>query len=115
MAREILHVVDDILEAVAGVERAIANKTLEDYKNDWLLRHALQRAVEIISEASRALPEDATSAQPQIRWRAIRAIGNILRHEYHSVSDEIIWKVAHDELPRLKLAVEAIKQSVNAP
>lgn len=115
MGREILHVIDDILQEIADVERVTAHKTLDDYKADWLLRHALQRAIEIISEASRALPEEATATQPHIRWRAIRAIGNVLRHEYHSISDEIIWNVLRDELPPLKAAVEAIRQNIPTP
>lgn len=115
MGREILHVIDDILQEIAGVERATARKSLDDYKADWLFRHALQRAIEIISEASRALPEEAIATQPHIRWRAIRAIGNVLRREYHSISDEIIWNVLGDESPSLKVAVEAIRQNIRAP
>jgi uncharacterized protein with HEPN domain len=115
MGREILHVIDDILQAIAGAEHAIAGKTLEDYKSDWLLKHALQRAVETISEASRALPEEATSTQQHIRWPAVRAIGNVLRHEYHAISDEIIWKVVCDELPLLRNAIEAMKKNASAP
>jgi uncharacterized protein with HEPN domain len=38
----------------------------------------------------------------------VRGIGNVLRHEYQGLSDPIIWKVVNDELPRLKLAVQAL-------
>jgi uncharacterized protein with HEPN domain len=115
MGREFLHAVDDILEAIAGVEQAIVGKTLEDYQREWLLRHAIQRAIEIISEASRALPDEVKATQPDIPWPNIRAIGNVLRHEYQGLSDRIIWNVVIDELPKLKAAVEAIRGKFDAP
>ncbi|WP_426125318.1 HepT-like ribonuclease domain-containing protein [Pararhizobium sp. PWRC1-1] len=43
-----------MLNAITGIERATAGKTFENYQGDWLLKHAVQRAIEIISEASRA-------------------------------------------------------------
>jgi uncharacterized protein with HEPN domain len=42
----------------------------------------VQRAIEIISEASRAIPDDLTNTQPDIPWRKIRGTGNVLRHDY---------------------------------
>ena len=68
----------------------------------------MQRAIEIISEASRAIPDDLTNTQPDIPWRKIRGIGNVLRHDYEGLSDRILWNVVLDELPRLKTAIQAI-------
>ncbi|CAG0957009.1 hypothetical protein ANRL2_00553 [Anaerolineae bacterium] len=110
MPREFRHAIDDMLAAIQGAERAVSGKTIDDYRADWILKHAIERAVEIISEASRALPADVTATQPQINWRAVRAIGNVLRHEYHSLSDPILWNVVIDEFPRLKTALQAIME-----
>src|SRR5262249_44740781 len=74
------------------------------------LRWLVQRAIEIISEASRAIPDDLTSTQPDIPWRKIRGIGNVLRHDYEGLSDRILWNVVLDELPRLKAAIQAIAE-----
>jgi uncharacterized protein with HEPN domain len=68
----------------------------------------VQRAIEIISEASRGIPKDLTATRPEIPWARVQGIGNVLRHEYSGLSDRIIWNVVVDELPRLKLAVAAI-------
>jgi len=105
MPREYRHALDDMLEAVVGITHATAGKTLDDYKSDWVLKHAVQRGIEIISEASRALPEDLQAERPEIPWRQVRTIGNVLRHEYHGLSDTIIWRVVTDELPRLREAL----------
>ncbi len=89
MAREIRHLLDDMRAAIEGIENATAGKSLQDYQNDWLLR-PLQRAIEIISEASRALPDEIKALRPEIPWPQVKAIGNVLRHEYHGLSDNIL-------------------------
>lgn len=74
------------------------------------MRWLVQRAIEIISEASRAIPDQLTKAHPYIPWRKVRGIGNVLRHDYEGLSDRIIWNVVLDELPRLKAAIQAISR-----
>jgi uncharacterized protein with HEPN domain len=90
----------------AGIEQAVAGKSLDDYQTDWLLRHALQRAIEIISEASRALPDDIKALRPEVPWPQVKAIGNVLRHEYHGLSEQILWGVIADEIPRPRIAID---------
>jgi uncharacterized protein with HEPN domain len=79
-----------ILEAIDGIEDTTNGKTIADYRENWLLRHGVQRGLEIISEASRRIPPPLQAAQPQIPWAQIAAMGNILRHEYHRVSDPVV-------------------------
>jgi uncharacterized protein with HEPN domain len=97
-----------ILDAVDGIDTATRGKTLADYHADWLLRHGIQRGIEIISEAARRIPPELQATPPQVPWAQIMGIGNVLRHEYHRVSDAIIWNVVVEHLPPLKAAVTAI-------
>lgn len=108
MARDAGPVLHDILETIALIETALAGKSREDFGKDDILRLAIQRAIEIISEASRHIPDDLLSHAPQIPWRSIRGIGNVLRHEYHRVADDIIWNVIVRDLPALRIAVESL-------
>ncbi|WP_366509678.1 HepT-like ribonuclease domain-containing protein [Mesorhizobium sp.] len=62
---------------------------MADYQGDWVLKHAVQRGTEIISEASRALPDEVKALQPDIPGRQVRTIGNVLRHEYHGLADNV--------------------------
>jgi uncharacterized protein with HEPN domain len=98
-----------ILDAIEGIDNATRGKTLKDFGNDWLLRHGVQRGVEIVSEAARRIPPEVQGRQPQIPWPQIMGIGNVLRHEYHRVSDTLIWNVVQVNLPALKAAVLAIE------
>jgi uncharacterized protein with HEPN domain len=73
---------------------------------------AIDGAIEIISEASRHVPAQLKAMHPNIRWRSIAGIGNVLRHEYHAISDQVIWKVIQNELPPLKATVTTIKAAI---
>ncbi|MET3582212.1 uncharacterized protein with HEPN domain [Mesorhizobium robiniae] len=94
-----------------GIGTATAGKTLDDFRDDWLLRHGVERGIEIISEATRHIPDDLIALAPEIPWKQVRGIGDILRHEYHKTSDAIVWTVVTDSLPSLRLAVERILEA----
>jgi uncharacterized protein with HEPN domain len=108
MVRKSIPAIHDILATIARVEAKAAGKTLMDLESDWELRFITERAIEIISEASRRLPSELKALRPDIRWRSIAGIGNVLRHEYHTTSAKVIWDVVQQELPLLKVAVEDI-------
>jgi len=65
----------------------------------------IERAIEILSEASRHLPDDLLATEPGIPWKRVRGVGNVLRHEYHRIAAEVIWDVAVSDLPPLKAAL----------
>ena len=111
MVRKVGHAIHDILEAIGRVDEITRGKTFEEFESSWQL--LVQRALEIISEASRAIPSDLTSKRPEIPWSRVAGIGNVLRHEYSGLSDRIIWNVVVDELPRLRQAVFAIAEHVS--
>lgn len=50
--------------------------------------------------------------EPEIPWKQIRGIGNVLRHEYHRIADPIVWAVVTDNLPALRKAIERIATEV---
>jgi uncharacterized protein with HEPN domain len=114
MAREIRHFLHDIIEAIDNVQGATNGKSFADYQGDVILRYALERAVEIISEASRHVPDEMKATRPEIAWPRIKAIGNVLRHEYHGLSDTIIWGAIIDELPKLRIAIRAFEEQLES-
>lgn len=102
-----------ILDATDGIQAAVRGKSLDDFSADWLLRHGVQRGIEIVSEAARRIPPELRATQPHVPWAQIMGIGNVLRHEYHRVSDTVVWNVVQDYLPPLKAAVEAINSALD--
>lgn len=104
----------DIREAIHGIRETVAELDFEAYCDPWRERRAVERGLEINSEASRHLPTELTERHPDIPWRAIRAIGNLLRHEYGRVQDEIVWDVATNELEALESAIDVMQRSLGA-
>lgn len=79
------------------------------------MQRAVERGLEIISEASRHVPADLKALAPDIPWRQIAAIGNLLRHEYQRADVAATWNIIDEHLGPLagaidQLIVEAEKQ-----
>ena len=104
----------DIRESIEGIEAILAGTPFETYRDTWHIQRAVERGIEIISEASRAVPKDLKERHPEIPWRQISGIGNILRHEYAHISPKIIWEVTQVHLPPLKQAIDAMIAHVEA-
>lgn len=92
----------DIREMIDAVAEMIEGVDFGTYRTDLKLRLAVERCVEIISEASRHISEADKTAFPEVPWPEIAAIGNKLRHEYNRVDDLIVWQVAAKALPGLR-------------
>jgi uncharacterized protein with HEPN domain len=112
MERKVGHTIRDILETIERVRGKVADKSFAEFEAEWDLRFVVQRAIEIISEATRRLPEELKATRPEIEWRSIAGIGSVLRHEYHTISNKIVWDVVQADLPLLQKAVEAMAAQV---
>lgn len=111
-ARSSLLRIHDMLEAIRGIEQAVKGKSYRDYQRSWVLRSAVERGIEVISEASRHLARELKSHHKDVRWADIAGIGNVLRHEYQRVDGQIVWKAVKDDLPALREALLAMKISL---
>lgn len=103
---------EHIQDAIRYLEAFTRGKTQSDYLSQPMMRFAVERAIEILSEASRHLPNDLKARYGDIPWAEIAGIGNILRHEYQRVDDRELWRVVIRDLPPLKAAVEAMLREV---
>ncbi|HKZ97532.1 MAG TPA: HepT-like ribonuclease domain-containing protein [Hyphomicrobiaceae bacterium] len=98
----------DMLEAIDGVAEMTSGVDLAGYRGDFKLRKAVERCVEIVSEASRHIPATLKARFPEQPWDEIAAIGNLLRHHYQRVDDRIMWKIATRSLRDLRPVVAAM-------
>ena len=84
----------------------------DDYQRDNMLRLAVERCVEIISEASRHLPSEMKSKHPEVPWQNVADIGNVLRHAYRSTDPHIIWEVATRHAITLRATAEQLLRQI---
>ena len=82
-----------ILTAIDTIQRIAGGKTREDFAADLPLRLAVERALEIVCEASQRMPEKIKAQEPTIDWRRMVDFGNLLRHAYHRVDPKIVFDI----------------------
>lgn len=101
----------DILEAIIEIEDIIRGISFDQFASDRRIRLLTERLLEIVCEASRAIPDEVKQRQPDMDWRKMVDFGNLLRHAYHTTKAEIVWDVIQSRLPPLKSFVENLIRS----
>jgi len=77
---------NDVIEAIERVRHALGDMHLDAFETDWQKQWLVERGVEIISEASRRLPNEVKARHPEIPWPKVAGIGNLSRHNYENIS-----------------------------
>jgi uncharacterized protein with HEPN domain len=95
----------DIADAIGTIETFTSGMNFEEFREDPKTVAAVERKLQIISEAAIRLGSDAEIRCPGLPWRDIRGMGNWLRHQYERIELPVIWKTVQSDLPSLKAAV----------
>jgi uncharacterized protein with HEPN domain len=98
LLRDILEFIDKASGWAAPAETTTDEKTL------YAVLHALQ----YIGEAVNRLPPEVTGLTPDVPWRKIRAMRNLIAHDYAGIDAGIVWKTVQERLPELKAAVSSM-------
>jgi uncharacterized protein with HEPN domain len=98
----------DIRDAIRRIERYTKSETAATFEKNELVRDAVERCIEIISEASRRIPADLKALHPEIPWTKIAGIGNIFRHDYDEIYPPLVWEIVTEHLPALRRATNAL-------
>ena len=92
----------DIVEAIERIYKTLENISLDVFETDWQRQWIVERGIEIISEASRHLSDEIKNRHPEIPWQKVAAIGNVLRHDYENIAEDVLWHVVMSDLPLLE-------------
>jgi uncharacterized protein with HEPN domain len=84
----------DILEAARLIASYVQYTTAADFSSDTQKQDAVIRRIEIIGEATAHLTEETRRAIPQLPFRKMRGMRNIVAHDYANVDVRILWEVA---------------------
>ena len=100
--------IEDILEAAGRVARYVEGKDVAAFISDDLTLDAVSSCFGIIGEAVKHMPKEVMSAHPEIPWAEMRAMRNVVVHEYFGVTNETLWKTAREDLPPLVETLEKL-------
>jgi uncharacterized protein with HEPN domain len=78
----------------------------QTFLNDTRTVYAVIRCLEIISEASRRIPETIKARHPTILWKEMAGAGNVYRHDYEDIAPHYIWVTLQKELSPLLAVIE---------
>jgi uncharacterized protein with HEPN domain len=108
MPRDSEAYLEDILEAIGKVEDYIRGARFEQLASDGKTVDAVVRNLEIIGEAARQPPEAFRKAHPEVRWRRVVGLRDILIHAYFGVDLQIVWDIVQNKLPDLRRKIDAM-------
>lgn len=103
---------DALLQGATKVLEATRHLDFETFSEEWILRDAVIRNLEVIGESARRLPPALRARHPQVPWAHLARLREILVHSYFQVDDAILWSLIQDHLPDLKAAVEELLSEV---
>ena len=96
--RDIAHHIDLALHFTAGFDS-------DTFRADLRTVYAVTRCLEIISEASRRLPDELKARHPSIAWKDMAGAGNIYRHDYEDVAAQQVWDAVQIDLLPLRAVI----------
>ena len=106
--RDYVDYVEDILENTEKAIKFVEGMDYETFKNDDKTVFATLRALEIVGEATKKIPDSVRSDNPDVPWREMAGIRDKLIHDYFGVNMEVIWKTVKQDLTVLKSQIEQI-------
>jgi uncharacterized protein with HEPN domain len=111
--REYVDYLKDILDAIEKAEQFVDDMDFDRFSSDYKTSFAVIRALEIIGEASKKLPETLKRQNPGLPWREIAGIRDILIHEYFGLNLQVIWKTLKEDFPKLKPVITAMLEKAS--
>ena len=106
--------VHDMLQCIAKIERYTAGLDLAGFEQDERTVDAVLRNLEVLGEAAVRIPEHIRTDNPDMPWRQMRAIRNVVAHEYFGVNLPIIWETVTRRLPELKSDLLALLEDAGS-
>jgi len=102
MSRDYKSFLKDILKAMEKIETYSKSLTFEDFLNNDLVQDGIVRNLEIIGESVKNIPQEIRNIKPEIEWRKIAGLRDILIHAYFEIDLEIVWDIIKNKIPSLK-------------
>ena len=111
MNRDLRLYVEDIWESIAAIDEYTRGVSRSEFEDNRQLQDAVARRLETIGEAAKHLPDDFRLRYPEMPWKQIAGLRDVLIHEYFNVRIMRVWLVVANDLPALKHAIARARTS----
>jgi len=113
MPRDSRLYLDDIVQAIERIRAYTKGQTEMAFGHDLKTQDAVMRNLQVIGEAALHVPGSVEESTPEIDWRKIRALRNILVHEYFGVNLPIIWDVVQNKVGPLEASCRRLLEQAD--
>jgi len=106
--REYILYLEDMLQSMKKIEEYLGDLDFKRFKITYMVVDAIIRNFEIIGEASKNIPMEIKDQYPEIPWKKMYGLRNLIAHEYFGIDYEMIWEIAKNNLPQNRIDIDFI-------
>ncbi|MBD2553442.1 DUF86 domain-containing protein [Limnothrix sp. FACHB-881] len=111
MSRNLKLYLVDILNSIDNIQSDTTNISYEEFVQDRRTKDAVILNLLIIGEATKQIPQDIRDQHPEIQWKQIAGMRDMIAHAYFSINNKIVWNIIENDLDFLKTCIKNIQSN----